>query len=114
MAADPLGGEALRDEAAPAHVLGRVEFDHHRQRRELGPDALGARERLGVDRGLLDGGVAGGGPQVVGLVVVDGRVGPHPGVGVVGLPPVERAAHQVDSEARGGGGHGGDDIDPGG
>ena len=88
----PLGSEPLGDEPAAPHVLGRVEVDHHGQGGELGPDPLRAGKGLGVDRDLFDGRVAGRGPQVVGLVVVERGVGPHPGVGVVGLPAVEGAA----------------------
>ena len=94
----PLGGEPSETRRRRRTCSGASKSIIIGQRAVLGPDPPGVGERLGVDGRRLDAGIAGHGPQVVGLVVVDGGVGPHPGVGVVGLALVERAAHEVNTE----------------
>ena len=88
--------ETAVDQTPPLVVERIVHRDHHRERIAVRPRAPPAGERHGI---LLDGehvGVAGDGPHLVPLVVVDGRVRAHPRPRLVRLLPVPPAVEQVD------------------
>ncbi len=99
----PAGGEALVDQAALAQVLLAVEGDDRHVAGDDGAHSVARAVGLGGARHVEDVGVAAQDPQVVGLVAIDGGVGPEP---AVVLPRVVEEAGVTEVEGSGcGAGH---------